>query len=223
MFICLNILGALLLPAWWREVLPKLSVESTGILSYRMNITTVLPHQLQINIGSIFFYGTMFKNPTWRSLFRQSGCPFLAARWRALKPTERNGQISLKSITTSFSKTSRILPVPSVTLISTPWERMTSRQSNRPRDAQRWNLRIEQCFWLKVFTIFTRKCHLRKASVWFNIWLSWNQKSTHADLPSVSNLEGERPFFTSSAATFSGSFCSTACSNLSSVLLQSWL
>lgn len=24
--------------------------------------------------------------------------------------------------------------------MSTPWERMTSRQSNRPRDAQRWNL-----------------------------------------------------------------------------------
>lgn len=30
--------------------------------------------------------------------------------------------------------------MPSVTLMSTPWERMTSRQSNRPRDAQRWNL-----------------------------------------------------------------------------------
>lgn len=50
-----------------------------------------------------------------------------------------------------------------------------------------------------------------------------NQRSTHADLPSTSSFEGQRPFLTSSIPTFSGSFCSTACSSLSSILLQSWL
>ncbi len=50
-----------------------------------------------------------------------------------------------------------------------------------------------------------------------------NRCPTYADLPSASSLVGQRPFLTMRAATLSGSFCSTACSSLSSLLLQSWL
>lgn len=55
--------------------------------------------------------------------------------------------------------------------------------------------------------------------------LKWQevQWPTYADLPSASNLVGQRPFLRMRADTLSASFCSAACRSLSSLLLQSWL
>lgn len=47
--------------------------------------------------------------------------------------------------------------------------------------------------------------------------------TTYADLPSASSLVGQRPFLAMRAETLSGSFCSTACRSLSSLLVQSGL
>lgn len=60
-----------------------------------------------------------------------------------------------------------------------------------------------------------------KQFVYKNKISSKDIRSTHADLPSASNLVGQRPFLTMSAETLLGSFCSTACRSLSSLLLHS--
>lgn len=151
---------------------------------------------------------------TCKSLFKHSDWLFLAARWRALRPgssqqSEKESSLLIINNTewmdgfespTNTICYSEVCPVSDDDLQTVqPTQRHTEVEPARGEKA--------------------RCAHHVLPGVHFRV----TRSVTYADLPSPSSLVGQRPFFIMRAATFSGSFCSTACRSLSSLLLQSWL